>query len=159
MDKIGRKIQELRKSKSLTQEQLAEKTGVSRQTIYKWESDYVQPNNENIVKLCEVLAVDKKYFFEISAEDTAANNAPANPNITKKKRSIIAVIISGILTLFSAIVTICVGLTTYQPSQNAMWATTSSLNITYFYISLVFTILFFCFTALCMVGLFRNKTK
>ena len=40
---IGQKIYNLRKLADLSQESLAEKLGVSRQTISKWERDECQP--------------------------------------------------------------------------------------------------------------------
>ena len=48
--KIGNKINQLRKLSGMTQEQLAEKLNVSRQTISKWESDSTSPDLESIVK-------------------------------------------------------------------------------------------------------------
>lgn len=36
--KIGKFLQELRKEKGLTQEQLAEYTGVARRTVSRWET-------------------------------------------------------------------------------------------------------------------------
>ena len=36
--KIGEFLQELRKDKGLTQEQLAEKVGVARRTVSRWET-------------------------------------------------------------------------------------------------------------------------
>ena len=36
--KIGEFLQELRKEKGLTQEQLAEKVGVARRTVSRWET-------------------------------------------------------------------------------------------------------------------------
>ena len=43
---IGNKIQELRKKNGLSQEQLAEKIGVARQTISKWELGETYPDLE-----------------------------------------------------------------------------------------------------------------
>ena len=39
----GQKIYECRKNAGLTQEELAEKLGVSRQAVSKWESDAAFP--------------------------------------------------------------------------------------------------------------------
>ena len=36
---LGQRIQKLRKGAGLTQEQLAERMGVTRQAVSKWESD------------------------------------------------------------------------------------------------------------------------
>lgn len=51
MEFNGESIYKLRKSKGISQEKLAEMVGVSRQTIYKWESNMAFPNSENILSL------------------------------------------------------------------------------------------------------------
>ena len=55
--KIGNKINQLRKLSGMTQEQLAEKLNVSRQTISKWESDSTSPDLESIVKISRIFHV------------------------------------------------------------------------------------------------------
>ena len=55
--KIGNKLNQLRKLSGMTQEQLAEKIDVSRQTISKWESDGTSPDLESIVKLSRIFHV------------------------------------------------------------------------------------------------------
>lgn len=52
-----KKIVELRKEKGLSQEQFAFKVGVSRQTVYKWETGLSQPELMNIEKICDVLEI------------------------------------------------------------------------------------------------------
>ena len=41
---LGKKVASLRKKNNLTQESLAEKIGVTRQTISKWESNQSSPD-------------------------------------------------------------------------------------------------------------------
>lgn len=53
---IGNKINQLRKLSGMTQEQLAEKLNVSRQTISKWESDSTSPDLESIVKISRIFS-------------------------------------------------------------------------------------------------------
>ena len=48
---FGEKLTNLRKSKNLSQEELAEKLNVSRQTISKWELDQTVPDTENLVNI------------------------------------------------------------------------------------------------------------
>ena len=43
---LGEKIYKLRTKRSMTQEQLAEKIGVSRQSVSKWETDSAIPDIE-----------------------------------------------------------------------------------------------------------------
>lgn len=54
---IGNKLNQLRKLSGMTQEQLAEKINVSRQTISKWESDSTSPDLESIVKISKIFHV------------------------------------------------------------------------------------------------------
>lgn len=54
---IGNKINQLRKLSGMTQEQLAEKLNVSRQTISKWESDRTSPDLESIINISRIFHV------------------------------------------------------------------------------------------------------
>lgn len=49
--KVGKKIYELRKLSGMTQEQLAEKLNISRQTLSKWENETSIPDVESVVRL------------------------------------------------------------------------------------------------------------
>ena len=55
--KIGKFIAELRKEKNMTQQQLAEKLGVSYKTISKWETGRGMPELSTIKPLSEELDV------------------------------------------------------------------------------------------------------
>lgn len=52
---LGKKIVTERKKIGYSQEEFAEKVGVSRQTIYKWETDQAMPDIVNLKKIAEVL--------------------------------------------------------------------------------------------------------
>ena len=54
---IGKNLQKLRKMMNLTQETLAEKVGVARQTIAKWETEESTPDLEMSRRLASVLEV------------------------------------------------------------------------------------------------------
>ena len=54
---IGKNIQIFRKQMDLTQEALAERVNVARQTIVKWESGESAPDLETAGRLAEVLQV------------------------------------------------------------------------------------------------------
>lgn len=61
---FGEKIIRLRKSKGITQEQLAEQMGVTRQTISKWELDQSTPDLSYIKQLCEIFGVTADYLID-----------------------------------------------------------------------------------------------
>lgn len=52
--KFGDNLRNLRKSKKISQERLAEKVGVSRQSVSKWECGEAYPEMNNILSLCEI---------------------------------------------------------------------------------------------------------
>ena len=52
--KFGDNLRNLRKMKNLSQEKLAEKIGVSRQSISKWECGEAYPEMDNILILCDI---------------------------------------------------------------------------------------------------------
>lgn len=56
--KFGENLQKLRKEKGLSQEQLAEKLGVTRQSVSKWESGASYPEMDKIVSLCNMFHCD-----------------------------------------------------------------------------------------------------
>lgn len=73
--KINEKIYELRKGFNLSQEELADRIGVSRQTVSKWETGESCPDFDKIIPLCEIfgmtpdeLLTDKKSLKENSNE-------------------------------------------------------------------------------------------
>ena len=51
---FGENLYQLRKSVKMSQEKLAEKVGVSRQSVSKWENSESYPEMENIMKLCKI---------------------------------------------------------------------------------------------------------
>ena len=54
---LGERLINLRKEKHLSQEELAEKLGVTRQTISKWETEESKPDFDKIIPLCMVLGI------------------------------------------------------------------------------------------------------
>ena len=56
--KIGKFLQELRKEKGLTQEQLADQTGVSRRTVSRWETGSNMPDLDILIELSDFYETD-----------------------------------------------------------------------------------------------------
>lgn len=61
---ISERIQTLRKARGLSQEELAEQIGVSRQAVSKWEAEQSQPELEKIVLLSEYFGVSCDYLMK-----------------------------------------------------------------------------------------------
>lgn len=73
------KIQQLRKSNGLSQEQLAEKLEVSRQAVSKWESGTSFPDIEKLVRICELFDVSTDYL--IKDEDASKPNQDVQQSV------------------------------------------------------------------------------
>ena len=52
--KFADNLKRLRKNKNISQEELAEKVGVSRQSVSKWETSEAYPEMNNILELCKI---------------------------------------------------------------------------------------------------------
>lgn len=64
---LGERIYRLRADRNMTQEQLAEKLGVTRQSISKWEGDLVKPEIEKLKAMAKL--------FEVSLDDLISDEA------------------------------------------------------------------------------------
>ena len=109
---LGNKLLELRKAKHLSQEEVAEKLNVSRQTISKWETDQSTPDFDKIAPLCELygitpneLLTNEKHEEEnIESEKTTTIEEPNRRNKIAKGISL------GILLYFISIVWIMIAI-------------------------------------------------
>ena len=61
---FSEKLQILRKNRGLTQEELAEKLGVSRQAVAKWESSLVYPDIYNLIQISNLMNVSVDYLVK-----------------------------------------------------------------------------------------------
>jgi transcriptional regulator with XRE-family HTH domain len=57
---LGRYFRDARIQRGLTVATVAERAGVSAQSIYFWESDRVRPRDENLTALCKALKLPIK---------------------------------------------------------------------------------------------------
>lgn len=72
---IADRIRDLRKTKGISQEQLADAIGVSRQAVSKWESEQNIPEIDKIIKLGEYFEVTTDYILNgIEKVESKKNN-------------------------------------------------------------------------------------
>lgn len=74
--KIGSFIAECRKSKELTQAQLAEKLNITDRAVSKWETGRAMPDSSIMLKLCEIL--------EITVNDLLSGEVVSMDNYNKE---------------------------------------------------------------------------
>ena len=66
---LGQRIQQLRRGLGLSQEQLGEMLGVSRQAVSKWEMDQSEPDLKTVVQLCRTFSVSSDELLGLESRD------------------------------------------------------------------------------------------
>ena len=66
---FGEKLLALRKKNGLTQEDLAERLGVSRQAVARWERGDTSPDIKNLRLICRVFSVSADFMIDHEAEE------------------------------------------------------------------------------------------
>ncbi len=74
---FAKRLQELRKERNLTQEDLAAKLNISSQSISKWENNLSTPDLEMLLNICKILNVSTDYIL---GNDNTAHIANKDPN-------------------------------------------------------------------------------
>ena len=109
--KTGAFLKELRKEKNITQEELAEKMGVSRRTVSRWETGSNMPDMDILIDLSDFYEVDlreildgerKNNQMDKEVKETALKVAEYE-NEGKKRLSVVVIIFSalGIMALLT----------------------------------------------------------
>ena len=118
--KIGRFIAELRKSKGMTQEEMAERLGVSGKTVSRWENGRNLPDASLFEPVCELLditltelfcgeKIEQTQIVEKAEESMAATVDYAEKTVKRQNKRFVAVIAAfavtlvGMLVLFEAV--------------------------------------------------------
>lgn len=87
--KFGDKLILLRKKNNLSQEDLAEKLGVSRQSVSKWESNNSYPETDKIVQICNL--------FDCSMDALINDNIINIEDIERKDKNNLNIVIDSFL--------------------------------------------------------------
>ena len=77
---FGEKLKKLRIEKQLSQEDLANQLGVSRQAISKWEQDIALPDTNNLILIAKI--------FKVSLDDLVNYNDELINNNNNNKAGI-----------------------------------------------------------------------
>jgi len=80
---LGEKIMELRKKNGWSQEELAGKLKVSRQSVSKWESAMSVPELDKVLQLSEIFEVSTDYLLK---DDKEEDYVPGNPETAAMRK-------------------------------------------------------------------------
>ncbi len=72
---LGERLFQLRNEKRLTQEELAERLMIGRQTISKWELNKSVPSTENLIQLAEIYEVSLDYLIKGQQSENEISDA------------------------------------------------------------------------------------
>ncbi len=81
--KFGDNLKKIRKSKKMSQEQLAEKVNVSRQSVSKWETGEAYPEMNNILELCKIFDCKINDLVHDDMSDIASLDEEIVMNVVK----------------------------------------------------------------------------
>lgn len=115
---FGERLFELRKTKNISQEELAELLDVSRQSISKWENDKAYPEMTRLLFMSEFFDVSLDYLMRgtedsTSNEERAINYKTKNmllvwnsfvSNLSDKQRKLMMVIYVLLICVLTAII-------------------------------------------------------
>ncbi len=102
--KTGEFLKELRKEKNITQEELAEKMGVARRTVSRWETGANMPDMDILIDISDFYGVDlreildgerKNKQMDKEMKETVLKVAEYE-NEGKKRNSIVVIVCSGL---------------------------------------------------------------
>ena len=104
---LGERLLECRTNIGMSQERLAEKIGVSRQTISKWETNQSTPEFDKILPLCEVLGITTEELIKGEKEEKNAEleeikqeNERAKKEYMQKRNKKKAIVLSVSIFLY-----------------------------------------------------------
>lgn len=105
--KLNEQISQLRKERKMSQEELSESIGISRQAISKWETGQSNPDTENLIRLAEIFQVDVNTLIRENAEETDLSSQhipkPGVPVAIVWLLSILLIIAIGASILFACL--------------------------------------------------------
>ena len=93
---IGQRIAQKRKEQGLSQEALGDRLGLSRQAIYKWESDAALPEIDKLVALSRLFGVSVGWLLGV--EETPEVLQDTGSELTETQLSMVEEIVNRYLT-------------------------------------------------------------
>lgn len=116
--KTGEFLKELRKEKNITQEELAEKMGVARRTVSRWETGANMPDMDILIDISDFYGVDLREILDGERKNKQMDKE-IKDTILKvaeyenegKKRSSVAVIVYSALGILSLLANLIMNMT------------------------------------------------
>lgn len=109
---MGEKLLKLRKARGWSQEEMAERVGVTRQAISRWESDAAKPDADNIITVCDLFGVSSDYLLRdgMGSGDSGSLPVPEAQSPADRYRSFSTVIGGSVLAGLSVLMLFGIGI-------------------------------------------------
>lgn len=91
---IGQRIAQKRKELGLSQEALGDRLGVSRQSIYKWESDTALPEIDKLIALSRLFSVSVGWLLGVEEPPPETGEAEPDGELTEQQLHMVEEIVS-----------------------------------------------------------------
>ena len=101
--KFNEKLKVLREQKEFTQEEIANKIGIARQSVSKWENGINEPDFDTLKKLCQILDCSIADLIDDDKELETTKEQKAEKTSKKLVFANIALAIASVLILFAFI--------------------------------------------------------
>lgn len=92
---VGQKLKESRTKSKMTQEQVAEKLFVSRQTISNWENEKSYPDIISVVKLSDLYSISLDELLK--GDEKMVEHLQESTNVVKSNKMLMAAILVNIV--------------------------------------------------------------
>lgn len=133
-EKIGKFIAELRKEKSMTQNELADKLGVTDRAISKWENGRGMPDLSLLMPLCKILDIsinellcgeklDREEYQE-KFEENIINTIDYTDKKIKSAKKGFTVVLTGVILVFVILITLfCIDVNRMRNNKPVLFST------------------------------------
>ena len=126
---MGEKILNMRKARGWNQEELAERVGVTRQAVSRWEAGSAKPDADKIIAICDLFGVSADYLLrdQYSGEGRAAQVEKPPVNVLTAKARTLTIrqwsavgmsLVGGLVLLVLKLVYAVMGIDYYVQTSN-----------------------------------------
>lgn len=152
---LGNRLYTLRKNKNISQEEAAEKLGVTRQTISKWETDQSLPDFDKILPLCELYEISTEELLTGKKSDVKTeNNNKENQELASRQKMRTALVVSfSVFLYFIAVIWIIIAEPIEAISENLL------MGIFLFIVAIATVLLVFYFISISKEDKEREERK
>ena len=150
-----KKLRNLRKQNNMSQEDLAHKLDISRQSVSKWESGLSMPDLDNVIKLSEMFNVSLDYLLKDTKSDSDFHYYTVDTKEKKAMSSINTYAMIFITIAIAMVITLLI-IPIFEPHNYYNGNTGRSYDgfIAYFLVYLEYRIVFISAILMLVIAIF-----